>query len=419
MLKKATEADTRRTRGTRLRILFVAHDSQLQGAQLALLNILRNLDRSLFVPFVVSPKTGPFTEEIARMGIPVATGLVMRWVFRLTPVSFMAALSAPWKLIRTPAIIALFIGGLPVRLGRLLLFLRRHQIDLVYTNTITVADGAIAAKFARRPHIWHLHENIDATEGLLKLLPGKHVASFLTPKLSTLIAVASRTLGDQIFADHLSMPKVNVIHNGVDTNRFSPNPSTNFLHRELGIPVDAPLVGICGTIQESKGHEVFIKAAADVSRKLPTSHFVIIGEGLPSYIRHITNLANDYGLTGRLHFTGWRTDIPEIFQELAIIVIASKQEAFGLTAIEGMSTGKPIVATRCGGPEEVIEHGKTGYLVELDNQIELAQRISELLSNPALGRRMGSAGRNKVEECFTVELCMEKIERMVLASVSK
>lgn len=402
----------------RIHILFVAHDAQLHGAQLTLLNILRNLDRSRFVPFVVSPQSGPFTEEVARMGIPISTGLVMRWVFRRSPMSLMSALRAPWKLMRTPAIFALFICGLPIRLSRLLLFLYRHQIDVVYTNTITVVDGAIAAKLSFRPHIWHLHEQIEARKDLLKLFPGRCVSSFFVPKLSTLITVASRTLRDKIFVDNLSLTQVKVIHNGVDTKRFSPNPPSYFLHTELNIPLGAPLVGICGAIQEAKGHEVFIKAAAELSQKSPNSHFVIIGEGLPAYVRHITEQANKSGLEGKLHFTGWRPDIPEIFRELEIIVIASKHEAFGLTAIEGMATGKPIVATRCGGPEEVIEHGKTGFLVEQGNYTELAQRVLVLLENPAMGRRMGSAGREKVEECFTVEIFVGKIEKIILASVS-
>jgi glycosyltransferase involved in cell wall biosynthesis len=331
----------------------------------------------------------------------------------------MAALSAPWKLLRTPAIIALFIGGLPVRLSRLLLFIHRHQIDVVYTNTITVVDGAIAAKLSRRPHIWHLHENIDASEDLLKVLPGKNVASFLTLKLSSLIVVASHALGDQIFVNYLSMRNVKVIHNGVDTNRFSPNTPTNFLHRELGIPIGAPLVGICGEIQKSKGLEVFVKAASVTSQRLPKIHFLIIGEGLPKYVRHITDIANENGLSEKLHFTGWRADIPEIFRELAIVVIASKQESFGLTAIEGMATGIPVVATRCGGPEEVIEHGKTGYLVALDDDGEMAQRLMELLADAELQQRMGQAGRKQVEQRFTVDRCVKKVEQIIALADSQ
>jgi glycosyltransferase involved in cell wall biosynthesis len=397
----------------KIRILFVAHDSELHGAQLTLLNILRNLDRSKFVPFVISPQSGPFTEEVAQMNIPVFSGLVMRWVYRQNPVLLMAALVTPWRLLRAPAIFTLFLCGLPIRLCKLLLLLHRQNIDVVYTNTITVVDGAIAAKIWRRAHIWHLHENIGTSKDLLRLLPARYMATSLALKLSTQIVVPSHSLKDQIFGNQFALPKVKVIHNGVDTNRFRPAPPTYFLHKQLGIPIDAHLIGICGAIQEPKGHDIFIKAAAQVSKKVPKVHFVVIGAGLPEYLRHLVDQASGLGLTGKFHFTGWRPDIPEIFRELQVIVIASKQEAFGLTAIEGMATGLPIVATRCGGLEEVIEHERTGYLIAIDDPADMAQRIIELLSSADLRLRMGLAGRELVDHCFTIARCVKEVERTI------
>ncbi len=412
------EVTTSVAHSAKIRILFVAHDSRLHGAQLTLLNIVKNLDRSKFVPFVVSPESGPFTEEVARLDIPVFTGLVMRWVFRQNPVLFSPALFTPWRLLRTPAIFTLFIFGLPIRLCKLLLLLHRQSIDVVYTNTITVVDGAIAAKVWRRPHIWHLHENIGTSKGLLRLLPARYVANALALKLSTRIIVPSHSLKEQIFGDQITLPKVNVIHNGVDTTRFSPEPPTYFFHRGLSIPIDALLVGICGAIQTPKGHDTFIKAAAEVLQKLPNVHFVVIGEGLPEYLRHLIDLSSSLGLTGKFHFTGWRSDIPEIFRELHVLVIASNQEAFGLTAIEGMATGLPVVATRCGGPEEVIVHERTGFLVAIDNSAVMAQRIIELLSSADLRQCMGRAGRELTERFFTIECCVKKIEKIIEATQS-
>lgn len=400
-------------RSGKIRILFVAHDAQLHGAQLTLLSILRNLDRSKFLPFVISPQSGPFTEEVVRMEIPVFTGLLMRWVYRRKPVPLMSVFVAPWRLLRTPVIFALFLCGLPIRLCKLLLLLHRQSIDVVYTNTITVVDGAIAAKISRRPHIWHLHENIGTSKDLLSLLPARYVATSLALKLSTLIVVPSRSLKDQIFGNQFALPKVKVIHNGVDTNRFRPPPPTYFLHKQLGIPIDVQLVGICGAIQEPKGQDIFIKAAARVSKKVPKVHFVMIGAGLPEYLRHLVDLASSLGLTGKFHFTGWRSDIPEIFRELQLLVIASKKEAFGLTAIEGMATGLPIVATRCGGPEEVIEHERTGFLVSIGDPAEMAQRIIELLSNAELRQCMGRAGREVVDHFFAIARCVDEVERTI------
>lgn len=401
----------------KIRVLFVAHDSQLYGAQLALLDILRNLDRSEFTPTVVAPQPGPFTEKVTQMGITVVTGVVMRWVFKRSPISLASLLRTPWTLFRTPAIYALFLCGLPARVGMLLFLIRRHNIDVVYTNTITVVDGAAAARISRRPHIWHLHEQIDASIEVLRLFPGTWFSRTVVPKLSSRIVVASCALRAKLFLDEYPSSKVTIIYNGVDTNLFRPRQPEYFLHSELSVPSDVPLIGICGAIQEGKGLEVFIRAAAEVTMTHPTAHFVIIGDGHESYIAHLHEIVRKVGLADKVHFTGWRSEVSAIFCELEMIVIASMQEAFGRTAIEAMAVGKPVVSTRCGGPEEVIDHGKTGFLVDIDDHNKLASSISELLSNQLLAHEMGLAGRIKVEKCFSVQDVAEGVQRIISSVV--
>jgi glycosyltransferase involved in cell wall biosynthesis len=417
-MRKAVDATPPVASTTKIRVLFVAHDAQLHGAQLTLLSILRNLDRSTFTPFVVVTQSGPFSEEVSRMAIPVWSGLVMRWVFRRNHVGLKSVLGAPWRLLRSPAIFALFLGGFPIRLGRLLQLIHDQRIDVVYTNTITVVDGAIAAKILRKPHIWHLHENIETNKGLLKVLPARYVATSLTLKLSTRIAVPSRALSNQIFGNQLQLQKVEVVHNGVDTNLFTPGPPSFLLHQQFDIPTDAPLVGICGAIQEAKGHDIFVKAAAEVSRRFPSAHFVVIGDGLPEYLRYIAQLAKGLGISNKLHYTGWRSDVSELLRELQVIVIASKEEAFGLTAIEGMASGIPVISTRCGGPEEVIEHGESGYFAQRGDYVEIAKWIVDLLSSDGLRKRMGNSGRDRTKQQFSVDGFSEKVEKTIKGAQS-
>lgn len=401
----------------KIRVMFVAHDSQLYGAQLALLDILQNLDRSKFTPTVVAPQSGPFTEKVAQLGITVVTGVVMRWIYKRSPISLASLLRTPWRLCRAPAIYGLFLCGLPVRVARLLFLFHRLDIDVVYTNTITVFDGAIAARISRRPHIWHLHEQIDANKEILKLFPGKWISRTVVPKFSSRIIVASCALRAKLFPGDYATSKITVIHNGVDTKLFRPHQSEHFLHSELSVATDVRLIGICGAIQEDKGLEVFIRAAAEVAKTHPTAQFVVIGDGHESYIDHLHELVRKVGLEDKVHFIGWRSEVSAIFCELEMIVIASMQEAFGRTAIEAMAVGKPVVSTRCGGPEEVINHGKTGFLVDIDDHNKLASRISELLSNQLLAHEMGLAGRIKVEKSFSVQDIAEGVEKIISSSV--
>lgn len=400
-----------------VRVLFVAHDSQLYGAQLSLLDILRNLDRTRFSPVVTAPQKGPFTDEVERLGIPVTAGKVGRWMFQRIPFTLRTFMRRPWLLVRTPILCLIFLLTLPVRLGSLLRLIRHHGVDVVYTNTITVIDGALAAWLSSKPHIWHLREQTRGNRGVLNLIPNLWVPR-LVLRLSTLIAVNSFALKEQVFSGVETHGKVVVIHNGIDPEQFKTAPTFLRLRTSLGLPQDAPLIAICGFIQACKGHETFIRSAARIREKYPEAHFVVIGDGFGTYLNRLKSLAHQLGLGQHLHFTGWRNDIPEIFPEIDVLVIASEQESFGRTVIEGMAAGRPIVSTRCGGPEEIVVHGETGFLVAIGDYGEMADRITELLDNPLLAYNFGQAGRKRVEDSFTHRATLRSVEQLIVNALS-
>lgn len=392
--------------GAQCRILFVAHNSGLYGAQLSLLDLLRNLDRKRFLPVVAAPAPGPFTEQVARLGITVSTGAVRRWIFPRK--SFKRhRLMLP---VRIPALSLLFLIGLPMRLARLLMLVRRKQIDIIYTNTVTVLDGALAAWLSSKPHIWHLREQVEGNKDILSPIPNDWVPR-LVLGLSSRVTTNSHALRDHYFPGGVFANKVTVIHNGIDIDQFRAGKNRSILR--AGLNIQSPVVGICGFIQERKGIDTFVRSASEVHKKFPNAHFVVIGGGFAPYIRYIEGLGQQLGLEHNLHLTGWRRDIPEIFPELDILVIASEQEPFGRTVIEGMAVGLPIVSTRCGGPEEIVMHGETGFLVNTGDHAEMASRIVELLDSPELARKMGMAGRKRVESHFTLSECVRLVEAKI------
>lgn len=399
------------------RILFVAHDAQLYGAQLSLLDALRNLDREKFSPLVAVPLSGPFVGEVTRLGIPVFVGGVGRWMFQRKLFKLRSIVRRPWLLARTPVLFMIFIVTFPVRVARLLLLMRRECVDIVYTNTVTVIDGAIAALLSRRPHIWHLRERIEGNKEILSLIPSERVPRVVLA-LSSKVAVNSCSLRQHIFSESSSTDKIAVIHNGVDIRRFGHGDAPTTLHENLGIPLGVSLVGICGFIQERKGQETFVRSAAEVHKKYPGAHFIVIGDGFRPYISHIEQLGQQLGLEGNLHLIGWRKDIPDIFRELEVLVVASEQEPFGRTVIEGMAAATPIVATRSGGPEEIVIHGETGFLVEVGNHREMAQKVLDLLESPELASKMGRAGRERAEAYFSQEQYARGIDELICAALA-
>ena len=400
-----------------INVLFVAHDAQLYGAQLSLLDILKNLDRTRFSPIVVAPLSGPFTEQVRNLEIPVITGCVGRWVLPRKSVPVPAMLRRPWLLARTPILCAHFLIGFPLRLYRLITLLKRNSIHVVYTNTVTVIDGAIAARLSSRAHIWHLREQIQGNREVFSVLSARWVTRIVLA-LSALVAVNSRALQSWVFAGMALGSKVKVIYNGIDPDKFGTDCSDAVLRSEFGLSPDTPVIAICGFIQERKGHETFLKAAALVNELHPEAHFVIIGGGSLPYVEFIKNLGDHLGLQHRLHFTGWRDDVAKIFCDIDMLVVASEQEPFGRTVIEGMSAGRPVIATRSGGPEEIVVAGRTGYLVDVGDYEEMAHKIVWLIENKARAHEFGHAGRERVLENFTQQAMVRQVEELIVRAVA-
>lgn len=181
--------------------------------------------------------------------------------------------------------------------------------------------------------------------------------------------------------------------NGVDTRRFHPaqRPAKG-LRAALGLDASAPLVGFVGRLSPEKGPDVFLRAAARVVQDAPMpAHFVMVGEGPMQ-----AALAADclrLGLGARLHLAGRHPDMPALYRELDLLVCSSHSEAMPLAVMEALATGLPVVATRVGGLPEIVQHGRTGWLVSPRDIEDLAARIAQLLRDGALRRRMGAAAR--------------------------
>jgi glycosyltransferase involved in cell wall biosynthesis len=124
------------------------------------------------------------------------------------------------------------------------------------------------------------------------------------------------------------------------------------------------------------------------------------------------NLAKELGLENRLSFLGFRQDVPDILNDLDIFVLPSTSEGFPLVVLEAMACAKPVVATRCGGTGEMVDEGRTGYMVPVADASAIASRVSELLNQPEGGASMGRAAKLRVESEFSVQTMVANYERL-------
>jgi glycosyltransferase involved in cell wall biosynthesis len=205
--------------------------------------------------------------------------------------------------------------------------------------------------------------------------------------------------------------RITRIYNGIDVDRFRVERAGR-MRAQLGLPPSARLVGMVANIRASKGHEYFVRAAKQVTDAMPDAYFVAAGDIDPELGKPLFDLVGQLGLQQRFFFLGFRPDVPEVLSEIDVFVLSSTSEGFPFVTLEAMAAGKSIVATRCGGPEEVVEDGTNGFLVPIRDPDKLAERVKTLLADPARAQEMAARALSTVRHGFTVEAMVRQYEQL-------
>jgi glycosyltransferase involved in cell wall biosynthesis len=178
---------------------------------------------------------------------------------------------------------------------------------------------------------------------------------------------------------------------------------------ELGLAPATPLVGMIACLKPQKAPLDFVKVAARVRAADPESHFFLAGDGIlrPEMEAEIDQLA----LRDRFHLLGWRRDVRGLLGAADVLVLTSLWEGLPRVVLQAMAAGKPIVATRVDGTPEAVADGESGFLLEPHDVTGFAERVSRLIRDPELARRMGGEGRRRVEE-FSATVMLEKLDAL-------
>lgn len=192
--------------------------------------------------------------------------------------------------------------------------------------------------------------------------------------------------------------RVSVVYNGVNSALFAPGEE----------PGAAPLILSVGNLIPIKGHELLLRALARNSERDFVCH--VIGDG-PERPR-LESLAQDLGLAGRVRFLGRRSraEVAQAMQRCTFFVLPSRYEALGCVYLEAMSAGKPVVACREQGIEEIVQHGTNGWLVGPEHGEELAAAISRLLGDPELRNQLGRAARATIVQQHSLDHQAEQLK---------
>jgi glycosyltransferase involved in cell wall biosynthesis/uncharacterized protein involved in exopolysaccharide biosynthesis len=381
-----------------LRVMYFDHTAMLGGGEVALLNLIRKVDRAHVHPLVVLGCDGPLANELR--SIAEVHILALPDEVRRAPkdqLSFRTLLQVG----------QFFQAAWYVR--TLVRFIRQNRIDIVHTNSLK-ADilGGVAARIARTPLIWHIRDRIENDYLPAPVVKIVRVLARLVPTIIVANSAATmKTLSPPSPSGDSSLHKPErwiVIHDG----------TTLPLETETSVNERSPQIVLIGRICPWKGQDVFIKAAALVRARFPNARFKIVGAALfgeEEYESSIRELCSQQGLDDVVEFTGFCPDVSLILRDLDVLVHASTLgEPFGQVIIEGMAAAKPVVATNGGGVPEIVLHKETGLLVPMGSVAEMADAICELLASPLQRAAMGRKGRERVQNHFTMTRTVEKVD---------
>jgi glycosyltransferase involved in cell wall biosynthesis len=214
-------------------------------------------------------------------------------------------------------------------------------------------------------------------------------------------------------ADELGYPddKIRIIHNGVDPALFDVNTDRGVL-AEFGWAEGDPVVGILAELSPIKDHATFLRAARIVIDQMPRARFLVIGDG--ACRPQLEALCAELRIRSNVHFAGVRHDVARLLRAIDVFTLSSVTvECFSIALLEAMACARPAVCTAVGGIPEIINDGETGYLVPPKDPQQLAIRLVDLLSNPQTARRMGRAGRDRVETEFSLDRSVEAAQQAI------
>jgi glycosyltransferase involved in cell wall biosynthesis len=215
-----------------------------------------------------------------------------------------------------------------------------------------------------------------------------------------------------------------VIHNGIDTARFAPKVNKGEIRRKFKIDLNAQVLLTVGRTIKLKGHRHVLRALAEVVKYQPSTLYLIAGTGQDPEYTKIRNLVRDLNLGAHVRFLPYIPNdaLPDLYAACDIFVLTAQpvfepfyqEEALSMVLLEASSCGIPVIGTWSGGIPEVIEDGKTGFLVSPNDLPALVDRIVLLFKNPALRKKIGEKGRERVCEDFSIEKTTDKVLTLML-----
>jgi glycosyltransferase involved in cell wall biosynthesis len=385
------------------------HTAQMSGGEIALLNLVNEIDRRRFEPIVLLFSPGPLADRLLACGVETYTVPLASAVLNTRKDSLGAR-----SLTKIFAIVTLAFYTC-----KLCLIVSKLRVQLIHTNSLK-ADviGGLVGRILRIPVMWHVRDTISD--------------AYLPKTVARWFRAMSRVLPNFVIAN--SQATMNSLHAGAAEKELTSR-GNEFVVWD-GTPIGKrgqvsfrsnsdgqQKIALIGRISPWKGQDVFVKAANLLHARFPQAKFLIVGKamfGEHEYERMLHQLIEQNGLAQNVIFTGFTDDVPGLIDQVDVVVHASTiPEPFGQVVIEAMAAGKPVVATRGGGVNEIIVDGDSGILVAPGDPVALAEAIAKLLESEPRRREIAEKGYQRVADNFSIKHTADKIQSIYSSVLSR
>lgn len=330
-----------------IRILHTIDTTGPGGAETVFVNLIKGLDRQKFEPVVAIRGPGWVCDELRKNGIsPLLINCKGAFNF-----SYLRELNS---------------------------IIRLNNIDIVQSHLLgSNLYCSLAGMICGVPVVSTFHGFVDInTKERFSVIKSK----IINRGSARLVFVSDRLREFYEEQKGFAAGKSVTIHNGIDTSLFKPQRDDS-IRKKLGLGPDKILVGAVGNIRPSKGYEYLLEAAKLVVNRYPQFCFVVAGERSGRLFDNLMDLREGLGLENHFFFIGFEPDVPKLLNNLDMFVLPSVSEGFSISTIEAMACGVPVIATRSGGPEEIVENELTGILVPAGDYSSLAKALIECVQN--------------------------------------
>lgn len=313
---------------------------------------------------------------------------------------------------------------------------RENILELSMRNSLNVRGAFKLAQFVQKQRIEIIHAHVArdysvaalaaARAGSVPFVLTRHMqfpmsrGHRITLRSVSRVIAVSRAVAESLYAQRVfDRNRIAVIHHGIDTGQFDQKVLDRTRTDREG---RRQRVGTIGQLAPAKGQTDFVEAAAVVAKRMGDVEFIIAGEDKSrdgENRRRLEELCKRFGISERVKFLGRCEDLAQLLSSFDLFVSPSRIESFGLAIVEAMACGVPVVATRTGGAEEIIQDGETGKLVPVGDAKVLANEICALLEDSGERVRLSANARRDVGERFSLARMVDETEQIYLAVLAE